>query len=53
MILIGPVFVTAEPLPLMFLCRRVIRHAIGKERLQSHIDDLDLPPAIRDYLLYK
>lgn len=42
----------AEPLPLMFLCRRVIRQCIGKERIHR-INELNIPPAIRDYLLYK
>jgi SPRY domain-containing SOCS box protein 1/4 len=41
-----------EPLPLMFLCRRVIRQCVGRERLHR-ISELNLPPAIRDYLLYK
>ncbi|KAK3877355.1 hypothetical protein Pcinc_017929 [Petrolisthes cinctipes] len=40
-----------EPLPLMDLCRRVIRQAVGKPRL-SRIEELDLPPSITQYLLY-
>jgi SPRY domain-containing SOCS box protein 1/4 len=41
-----------EPLPLIFLCRRVIRQCVTRDRL-SRINELDLPPAIREYLLYK
>ncbi|XP_071514807.1 protein gustavus-like isoform X5 [Panulirus ornatus] len=40
-----------EPLPLMDLCRRVIRQAVGKQRL-SRIEELNLPPSITQYLLY-
>lgn len=40
-----------EPLPLMDLCRRVIRQAVGKPRL-SRIEELNLPPSITQYLLY-
>jgi len=41
-----------EPLPLIFLCRRVIRQCVTRDRL-SRISELDLPPAIKEYLLYK
>jgi len=40
-----------EPLPLMDLCRRVIRQQVGKER--SKLEELNVPKAIRDYLQYK
>lgn len=40
-----------EPLPLMDLCRRVIRQAVGKQRL-SRIEELNLPLSITQYLLY-
>lgn len=43
-----------EPLPLMDLCRRVIRQQITKERIeQGKIDELNLPKSIKDYLAYK
>lgn len=43
-----------EPLPLMDLCRRVIRQQITKERIeQGKIEDLNLPKSIKDYLAYK
>ncbi|XP_011313176.1 protein gustavus isoform X2 [Fopius arisanus] len=41
-----------EPLPLMDLCRRVIRQRIGKHRLER-IQDLNLPHAMKTYLLYR
>ncbi|XP_021950693.1 protein gustavus isoform X2 [Folsomia candida] len=41
-----------EPLPLMFLTRRVLRHCVGRDRLHR-INELNLPPALIDYLLYK
>ncbi len=44
----------AEPLPLMDLCRRVIRQQISKERIeQGKIAELNLPKTIKDYLAYK
>ena len=44
----------AEPLPLMDLCRRVIRQRINKDRLeQGRINELNLPNTIQDYLVYK
>merc|ERR1719510_2942967 len=43
-----------EPLPLMDLCRRVIRQTISKERIeQGKIAELNLPKTIKDYLEYK
>ena len=45
---------SAEPLPLMDLCRRVIRQQVTKERIeQGKIEDLNLPKSIKDYLAYK
>ena len=45
---------SAEPLPLMDLCRRVIRQTISKERIeQGKISELNLPKTIKDYLEYK
>ena len=44
-------FISAEPLPLMDLCRRVIRQQVGKER--GKLEELNVPKAIRDYLQYK
>ncbi|KAK0082151.1 hypothetical protein PV325_010994 [Microctonus aethiopoides] len=41
-----------EPLPLMDLCRRVIRQRIGKHRLEK-IQELNLPQAMKTYLLYR
>ena len=47
-------FFTAEPLPLLDLCRRVIRQTITKERIeQGKIAELNLPKTIKDYLEYK
>ena len=47
-------FISAEPLPLMDLCRRVIRQTINKERIeQGKIAELNLPKTIKDYLEYK
>ncbi|KAK7072731.1 SPRY domain-containing SOCS box protein 4, partial [Halocaridina rubra] len=40
-----------EPLPLMDLCRRVIRQAVGKQRL-TRLEELSLPQSITQYLLY-
>lgn len=43
-----------EPLPLMDLCRRVIRQNINKERIeQGRINELNLPKTIKDYLAYR
>jgi len=43
-----------EPLPLMDLCRRVIRQQITRERIeQGKIEELSLPKSIKDYLAYK
>lgn len=47
------VFSTAEPLPLMDLCRRVIRQRIGKHRLEEKINELNLPQTMKTYLLYR
>ncbi|KAG8505561.1 LOW QUALITY PROTEIN: SPRY domain-containing SOCS box protein 1, partial [Galemys pyrenaicus] len=41
-----------EPLPLMDLCRRSVRLALGKERLGA-IHALPLPAALKAYLLYQ
>jgi len=40
-----------EPLPLMDLCRRVIRQSVGKQRL-NRVEELNLPQSITQYLLY-
>ncbi|XP_068226762.1 uncharacterized protein gus isoform X1 [Palaemon carinicauda] len=40
-----------EPLPLMDLCRRVIRQAVGKQRL-TRLGELNLPQSVTQYLLY-
>ena len=46
--------VSAEPLPLMDLCRRVIRQQVSKPRIeQGYLDKLNLPKPIKDYLQYK
>lgn len=42
----------AEPLPLMDLCRRAVRLALGKERL-NEIPALPLPASLKSYLLYQ
>lgn len=43
-----------EPLPLMDLCRRVIRQQIGRPAIeQGRLEALSLPKAIKDYLEYK
>jgi hypothetical protein len=44
--------VTAEPLPLMDLCRRVARLALGRDRV-NQIDTLPLPETIKNYLQYQ
>lgn len=43
----------AEPLPLMDLCRRVIRQKIGRSHLEEHINELTLPASMKTYLMYK
>ncbi|KAG5683042.1 hypothetical protein PVAND_012349 [Polypedilum vanderplanki] len=42
-----------EPLPLMDLCRRVIRQKIGRSHLEEHINELALPASMKTYLMYK
>ncbi|CAG9111997.1 unnamed protein product [Plutella xylostella] len=42
-----------EPLPLMELCRRVIRQRVGRGRLRAAATRLALPPALAAYLLYR
>ncbi|CAG9788766.1 unnamed protein product [Diatraea saccharalis] len=42
-----------EPLPLMELCRRVIRQRVGRVRLRHAASRLSLPPALTAYLLYR
>lgn len=42
-----------EPLPLMDLCRRVIRQRVGKHQLEERISGLNLPHALQVYLLYR
>ncbi|VVC37775.1 Concanavalin A-like lectin/glucanase domain,SPRY domain,SOCS box domain,B30.2/SPRY domain [Cinara cedri] len=42
-----------EPLPLMDLCRRVIRQQIGKQYLEERVMDLNLPQSLSVYLLYR
>jgi len=43
-----------EPLPLMDLCRRVIRQKIGRQQIEKgRIDKLNLPRRIKQYLEYK
>lgn len=44
--------VAAEPLPLMDLCRRSIRLALGRQRLQD-IGSLPLPQSLKNYLQYQ
>ncbi|CDQ83527.1 unnamed protein product [Oncorhynchus mykiss] len=41
-----------EPLPLMDLCRRVARLALGRDRL-NQIDTLPLPETLKNYLQYQ
>ncbi|GAB1605963.1 SPRY domain-containing SOCS box protein 1-like [Argonauta hians] len=41
-----------EPLPLMDICRRVIRQQLNKNRLQE-IHKLPLPRSLKSYLLYQ
>ncbi|KAK3104874.1 hypothetical protein FSP39_012176 [Pinctada imbricata] len=41
-----------EPLPLMDICRRIIRHQLGKNRLHE-IPRLPLPNPLKSYLLYQ
>lgn len=45
--------ILAEPLPLMDLCRRVIRQRIGKQYLEERVMDLNLPQSLSVYLLYR
>ena len=45
-------FVAAEPLPLMDLCRRSIRLALGRQRL-GDIGSLPLPQSLKNYLQYQ
>ncbi|CAH1987949.1 unnamed protein product [Acanthoscelides obtectus] len=42
-----------EPLPLMDLCRRVIRQRLGKQHLEEKTMNLQLPQALQTYLLYR
>ncbi|KAJ8923426.1 hypothetical protein NQ315_001985, partial [Exocentrus adspersus] len=42
-----------EPLPLMDLCRRVIRQRLGKQHLEERVMNLQLPQALQTYLLYR
>ncbi|KAJ8956146.1 hypothetical protein NQ314_006768, partial [Rhamnusium bicolor] len=42
-----------EPLPLMDLCRRVIRQRLGKQHLEEKVMSLQLPQALQTYLLYR
>lgn len=44
--------VVAEPLPLMDLCRRSIRSALGRQRLRD-IGSLPLPQSLKNYLQYQ
>lgn len=44
--------VPAEPLPLMDLCRRSIRLALGRQRLRD-IGALPLPQSLKNYLQYQ
>lgn len=43
---------SAEPLPLMDLCRRAARLALGRERLKE-IESLPLPQSLKNYLQYQ
>lgn len=48
------IFLIAEPLPLMDLCRLTIRQQVGKENLtQETLDTFDIPRQMRQYLVYK
>lgn len=42
----------AEPLPLMELCRRAARQALGRHRIH-HIQSLPLPQTLKNYLQYQ
>lgn len=45
---------TAEPQPLMDLCRRTIRKSVGKENLtKGNVDKLPIPIPMKKYLLYQ
>lgn len=46
------IFFPAEPLPLMDLCRRSIRFALGRDRLHD-IEILPLPLSLKNYLQYQ
>ena len=47
-------FQTAEPQPLMDLCRRTIRKSLGKEHLtKTNVDKLPIPVPMKKYLLYQ
>lgn len=45
--------ILAEPLPLIDLCRRVIRKKIGKKDLKKNVNELGLPTSIVKYLKYE
>lgn len=49
---LSPSLSSAEPLPLMDLCRRAARLALGRERLQE-IESLPLPQSLKNYLQYQ
>lgn len=49
---LSPSLFPAEPLPLMDLCRRAARLALGRERLQE-IESLPLPQSLKNYLQYQ
>lgn len=51
-VLLSLLVFSAEPLPLMDLCRRSVRLALGKERLGA-IPALPLPASLKAYLLYQ
>lgn len=44
---------TAEPLPLKDICRRVVRQQIGKNHLHRIQHEMNLPTALKNYLLYQ
>lgn len=50
-LILFPLF-AAEPLPLMDLCRRSIRLALGRPRLRD-IRSLPLPQSLKNYLQYQ
>lgn len=49
---LSPSLSAAEPLPLMDLCRRSIRSALGRQRL-GDISALPLPQSLKNYLQYQ